>query len=76
MKERFPEADMGERAHDVKKEYKHNPTDGGRHWMILVPLAITGHCSSRPYGKKHNKKLPVVLWQLLATSADLGWWAE
>jgi hypothetical protein len=27
-------------VHDIKKEYKYDPTDGGQGWMVLLHLAI------------------------------------
>ena len=73
MKGCFPEADIGQRTHDIKKEHKYNPTDGddaGWSWYTL-PFLI-GHRLSRLQRKKCTGKLLVVFLWLLAASLRLG----
>ena len=59
--------------HDVKKEYKCNPTDGRWHWMVLVSLIAVGCCDSIGGKKTHQKTsgdLLVASGQFLDLSAD------
>lgn len=85
LKERFTKADTSKdvllkqsckKTHDTKKD----PRDGGWPWMVLVCLTFIYVHPLWWLHRKNTKKLPVVVWWLLAISAlrlidsDVSWY--